>query len=236
MYMYTKAYHMGDVKTAGPRRRGRPARVCRAGIVDTARRIVEMGGIDALTMRRVAQELGIAPMAIYRHVRDKDELLVLLLDAAYAELAPPRPSSSPRARLAALWTFLHAGLAQYPWVVEAIVRADVMAPAVLAQMEAILASFVDCGLTIAQAGDAYRVVWQFTVGELMLHGAMMKRLDTANPSMVVQTLLNADPASMPTLARVASYWFIPPKLLPYEHGLRCVLDGLLADADSHSRS
>ncbi len=223
---------MENVKIPPLRRRGRPARTSRKKIVQAARRIIESEGIDRLTMRRLADELQIAPMAIYRHVREKNEVLVLLLDDAYGELKPPRRGTSPRARLTALWKFLHAGLERYPWVVEAIVRSDLMAPSVLAQMEAILQSLIECGFNSAQAGDAYRVIWQFTVGELMLKSSAQRRLNSAKPSMVVQTLLNVDAAAMPTLAVVARYWFAPPKYLKYETGLTFVIDGLLAGAVS----
>lgn len=220
-------------KLASPR--GRPARISRESIVEAAYRIVESEGIDALTMRRVGDELAVVPMALYRHVGDKNELMVLLLDSAYRRLRKPRFPKPARARLAALWTFLHDGLAQYPWVVQAIVRSDIMAPSVLVQMEAILKASVDCGLTIAQAGDAYRIVWQYTVGELMLRSAMLERMNREQPSMVVQTLLGVDEAKMPTLAQTARYWFDPPRLLPYKDGLQAVLDGLLPSPNYRAR-
>lgn len=221
---------MANVKPKQARARGRPPRVSREAIVATARAIVDAEGIDALTMRRVADELAIVPMAIYRHVRDKDELLVFLLDAAYRELRKPRLPKDPRRRVITLWTFLHAGLERYPWVIEALVRSDLIAPSVLTQMDEIIKSFVDCGLTIAQAADAYRITWQFTVGALNLRAAMLKRMNTAAPSAVVRTLLGVDPREMPTLAAAAQYWFVPPKFLPYEEGLEAILDGLLPNS------
>jgi AcrR family transcriptional regulator len=231
VYTYTKTPVVPKVNKLAPVIRGRPARISRESIVEAAYRIVEAEGIDALTMRRVGDELGVVPMALYRHVGDKNELMVLLLDSAYTRLRKPRLPTAPRARLAALWIFLHDGLAQYPWVVQAIVRSDIMAPSVLAQMEAILKAFVDCGLTIAQAGDAYRIVWQYTVGELMLRSVMLERTAAQQPSMVVQTLLGVDASKMPTLAQTARYWFVPPRFLPYKEGLDAVVDGVLANAN-----
>ncbi|MEO6990587.1 MAG: helix-turn-helix domain-containing protein [Candidatus Baltobacteraceae bacterium] len=218
---------MRKVKGLPRRRPGRPARISREAVVEAARRIVEAEGIDGLTMRRVADELGVVPMAIYRHVARKDELVVLLVDAAYRELPEPLLPRMPRTRLIALWVFLHDGLAQFPWVVAAIVRSDIFAPSVLPKMDAILKASVDCGLTIAQAGDAYRVVWQYTVGELMLRSAMLERMKAAAPSMLVRTLLDVDPGALPTLAATARSWFSPPRFLTYEAGLQLVLDGVL---------
>ncbi len=95
-------------------------------------------------------------------------------------------------------------------------------------MNAILTAFRECGLTVAQTGDAYRIVWQFTVGALTLRAAMLKRLDPAAPSVVVRTLLGVDAREMPTVAEVARYWFVPPKFLRYEDGLKSIVRGLLS--------
>src|SRR4030088_2786511 len=93
-----------------PRRPGRPPRLSRERVVEAARTIVERDGIDALTMRRVAQDVGSSPMSIYRHVRDRDELLVLLLDKLAAELPRPRLPREPRARLEAACRAMRDGL------------------------------------------------------------------------------------------------------------------------------
>jgi AcrR family transcriptional regulator len=66
------------------------------GVSLTARRIAEAAvgiadaeGLDAVTMRRLAAELGVAPMAAYRYVSGKDELLELMVDFVYGELELP---------------------------------------------------------------------------------------------------------------------------------------------------
>ncbi len=111
------------------RRAGRPPRLSRAAVVAAARAIVERNGIDALTMRQVAVELGSSPMAIYRHVRDKDQLLVLLLDQLAAEVPRPRFPREPRRRLQKACRTMRDGLAQYPWVVDILAQGDLIAPA-----------------------------------------------------------------------------------------------------------
>ena len=75
-------------------RRRRPratprAPLSRDAIVEAALRVVDAEGLDAASMRRVADELGTAPSALYWHVRDKDELLQLALDRVIGEIALP---------------------------------------------------------------------------------------------------------------------------------------------------
>src|SRR5665213_1341880 len=150
------------------RRRGRPPRLSRDAVIDAARVIVERDGIDALTMRRVARELGSSAMAIYRHVRDKDELLVLLLDRLAAELPRPRFSDDPRRRVQQASRFMRDGLARYGWVGDVLAQGDLIAPEILWLIEEIVAGLMACGLSESQAADGYRTIWQFTVGELII--------------------------------------------------------------------
>jgi AcrR family transcriptional regulator len=212
------------------RRPGRPARLSQDAVVAAARAIVERDGIDALTMRAVAQEAGGSTMSIYRHVRDKDELLVLLLDQLARELPPPRLPRDPRARLLAACRAMRDGLAEHPWIVDVLAGGDLIAPSILWLMEEIVAGFVACGLSHAQAADAYRAVWQFTVGELMVRRGLDHMAALDRPPFVVEVLTSVDPDELPTLAALAEHWAAARARDSYEPGLTALVDGLLAAA------
>jgi TetR/AcrR family transcriptional regulator, tetracycline repressor protein len=83
------------------RRRAAPrAPLTRDEIVEAALRIVDRSGLDAASMRAVAEELGVAPSALYWHVRNKDELLQLVLDRVIGEVElPPLDPSMWETRL-----------------------------------------------------------------------------------------------------------------------------------------
>jgi AcrR family transcriptional regulator len=196
-------------------------------VVTAARAIVEQEGIDALTMRRVAQDLGSSPMSIYRHVRDRDELLVLLLDKLAAELPRPRLPSAPRARLREACRAMRDGLALHPWVVDVLAAGDLIAPSILWLIEEIVAGFVACGLSYAQAAEAYRAVWQFTVGELIVRRGLDRMAALKRPPYVLQVLTSVDPRTLPTLAALAPHWAAGRKANTYATGLEALLDGLL---------
>lgn len=75
----------------------------RQRILDAARRLVETDGVDAVSMRKVAAEVGLAPTAIYWHVGSRDDLLHAVLDEMIADLPPIRPrGSSARDRIASV--------------------------------------------------------------------------------------------------------------------------------------
>ena len=73
-------------------------------MLDTAIRLLDAEGVEALTMRRLASELGVSAMAPYRHVGSKDELLMVLVDRLAARLVyPPRPPD-PKGAMLVLWS------------------------------------------------------------------------------------------------------------------------------------
>lgn len=210
------------------RRSGRPARLSREALVAAADAIVRREGIDALTMRRVAEAVGSSPMAIYRHVRDKDALLVLLLDRLAAELPRPRLPRDPHDRLMRLWTILHDGMARHPWVVDVLAAGELMAPSVLWHMERIMAAYEAAGLDPAGAAAAYRACWLFTVGELVVARASARAAAPDRRTFQIRTVTGADAARLPSLARAAAHWRPDRYRGAYAAGLAALLDGLLA--------
>lgn len=179
-------------------------------------------------MRRVAEQLGSSPMSIYRHVRDKDELLVLLLDRLAAALPRPAFSSDPRIRTQQACRAMRDGLAQNPWVVDVLAGGELIAPSILWLMEEIVAGFVACGLTHAQAADGYRAVWQFTVGELIIRRGLDRVAASGRRPFVIDVLTRVDPAELPTLAALAGHWAPARNRDSYEIGIAALIDGLLA--------
>src|SRR3954451_8147897 len=83
-----------------PRRRSRVARperarepLSRERIVDATFRIVDAGGLDAVSMRSVADALGTGPASLYAHVSGKEELLSLLIERLAGEMRLPEPDA-----------------------------------------------------------------------------------------------------------------------------------------------
>ncbi len=198
-------------------------RLSRSAVLDAAASIIAEEGVEALTMRRVAARLGTAPMSLYRHVRDKDDLLVALLDRlAPAEDRAGLPAQ-PRARVLAACRLMRDALAEHPWVVEVLARGDLIAPSVLWLVDEIVAGLLACGLDEAAAVAGYRAIWQFTVGELLLaHGAARLR----RPPHLLAQLEDADAGELPALASVAPRWRTARTADDYEHGLAALVDGL----------
>lgn len=206
--------------------RGRPPAIDRETVLDTATRLLDDEGVQALTMRRLAGELGVSTMAPYRHVGSKDELLMVLVDRLAARLAyPPRPPD-PKAAILVLWSTIYDSLAEHPWIPEVLARRRMMAPSVLDSVEEIHAALRTAGLSIAAAARAYRLMWNFTLGSLLV------RAGASSEATSQQRELRAspDPERHPTLAAVAATWTAAHDRDTYREDLESLVDALLADA------
>ncbi|MDQ2814611.1 MAG: TetR/AcrR family transcriptional regulator [Actinomycetota bacterium] len=120
-------------------------------IVAAAVRIADAEGLDAVSMGRVAAELGAAAMSLYRHVSAKDELLTLMVDAAWGEAPdPPEPGEGWRSGLSRWAWGLRASARRHPWAVRIPVSSLPIMPREVAWFEHALACMRDTTLTEAR--------------------------------------------------------------------------------------
>ncbi len=202
------------------RGRGRPPRLTQDQIVDAARIIVQREGFSALTMRRLAESIGSTPMALYGHVDDKDDLILLILDAEAQEMEWPELPDQPRDRIIVAATFIHATLVDRPWALEATWPGELFALAVLPLAEAILAAFVESGLTTTAAAHAYRSVWFLITGEV-------RARHHPTGSVAKSRLTRINPETTPYVDAFASGWQDTNRTYDVTHAITVLVDGLL---------
>lgn len=207
-------------------RRGRPAKLDHDSVLEAAAALLDEQGIGAVSMRRLAARLDVSPMALYRHVGDHDELLLALVDRLAARLVyPPRPTD-PQQALVVLWRTLYDGLAEHSWLVQLVSRRRLMAGSVLGAIEEIHVALCHAGLTLEEAVRAYRLIWQFTLGALLV------RAGREGQGRSVQEELRSapDPTRYPTLAAAAAAWRTAHRRDTYPEDLEALLDALLSGA------
>lgn len=211
-------------------RTGRPPVTSRAQILAAARRLIDQQGWEKLTIRQLAAELGIGPTTLYHHVRDKEDLLLLLI-TEYADHIPhPELPSEPRDRIIVAANVVHDALAAWPWAAEVLTVDGFIArigEPTLWFVETMLAGAVDHGCTPQQAVLIFRNIWYYTAGEILVRARSARQ----RPDFDIDAAMNRLSAlPLPRLSAVATQW---PALVAedtYLLGLEAFVDGLLAQA------
>jgi AcrR family transcriptional regulator len=125
--------------------RGPKADLTLHAIVQAGLLVVDAEGLSALTMVRVADELGVTPMATYRHVRSKEELLDLMIDAAFGDA--PRCSADDWRRELTKWARAELALfRKRPWLLQTVLQRVAMGPKWTAWLDAALTALSSTSL------------------------------------------------------------------------------------------
>jgi AcrR family transcriptional regulator len=151
------------------------------------------GSLSTLSMRSLARELNVSPMALYAHVADKDEILDEILDDALARDARPAPGGGDwREWMIAFAEQLHAVLTDRPELLDRYCRRPVGVTTALERMEAALAVLSDAGFDTEIAVDVFATVQTVTLGFTALAAA---RRSTATAERAPRASTVIDPSS-----------------------------------------
>jgi AcrR family transcriptional regulator len=204
----------------------------RERVVAEALAVISADGAPALSMRAIAARLGVVPGALYRHVRSKEQLYDLVLDAVLAEVDCEAAPGAPWAtQVAALAHRLRAILENHPGIAALLKARDPVSPAALALAEAFLASLRAAGLPGGEAALAFRLVYDYTVGFALADSTSPaeQRLRDAGTRKELHAFLRSLPASrFPTLAAGGTYAWDDDRDQRFSWGLDTLLRGLQA--------
>jgi TetR/AcrR family transcriptional regulator, tetracycline repressor protein len=148
-----------------PQRRGPRPMLSRDEIAAAALDLIDEGGVDALSMRVLAAQLGVATMAIYRYFATKDELLDAVTEAALPGVTMPRPHAPDwQKELGRIFTDLYRALERHPGLVRMRLEAVPKTPRALAWTEGVLSLLTSALFSREEAVGAYRSLYTYTFG------------------------------------------------------------------------
>ena len=122
--------------------------VTRDRILETAVEIADRDGIESLSMRRIAQRLGVVPMALYKHVANKEEILDGIVDVVVEEVETPPPDADWKAAVRERILSARRALLRHPWAARLITSRTDPGPAMLDYMDWMVGLFVAGGFSI----------------------------------------------------------------------------------------
>ena len=137
-------------------------------LVREALALLDSDGLDALTMRNLADRLGVVPNALYRHVRDKDDLLDGVLDAAVASVPLPSDDLGWDEGLVAMANAIRATMLQHPAIASLVVSRPSLGPASLTIGEYAFGVMLEAGFTPRLAERCLNLILTYTLGFVAL--------------------------------------------------------------------
>jgi AcrR family transcriptional regulator len=191
----------------------RPA-LTRPRVVRTALRLVDQHGLPALTMRALATELQVSPMALYNHVRDKEELIDLMVDLMLGEVDLSPTAGDWVTQMRALVGSYHQALTAHPSLARAYSTQVRVGPHGLRLMERLLELLLQAGFSPPDAADAFIALFTYTAG---YH--QMGRVDPRDYSAL-------PPEQLPSITTAGPHLSGLHHKGRFEHGLDALLTGL----------
>ncbi len=134
-------------------------RVVRAGV-----ELADRSGLESLSMRKLGQELGVEAMALYRHVRGKDDLLDGIVEAIVGEIEPSQPGEDWKTALRDQVMAARHVMLRHPWARRVLEERGMTGPAMLGYIESVLAILRSGGFSIDLAHHALHVLGSRIVG------------------------------------------------------------------------
>ncbi len=213
---------------AGARRTRRAVRppLDRDQIVTAALRIVDEEGVDALSLRRLADALGVTAMSIYWHVKDKAELLELVGHRVLADIDIPVPDGDWRQQLAAVHRAMLVGLLKHPNTVEVLIGRARFGPGGLALFDRILLILLEAGFTPDAAFDAYTSLYEFCLGFMAMAGRSPEFVEMQRQG--VMYMLSLPVERFPSIRTVAPVIGRRTLEQQFEIGLQIQIEGIAA--------
>lgn len=184
--------------------------------------LLDDDGLEALTMRRLAQRLDSSPMALYRHIRDREDLLLACLDEVAGELGVAARPAPARERLLVIFHGVHDILGRHRWVAPILAGGEYASPRAVSIVNEVITALQDAGLAHRDAVLGYVALWQYTLGHLMSDHT---RTDspTSQHRMLVEQAVAEFPALVTAMATAGDLGADDR----FDWGLAALVDGVL---------
>lgn len=196
-------------------------RLTRDLVLQAAVEVVDLEGLEALSMRRLGQELGVEAMSLYRYVPSKADLLDGVHEAILGEVVVPRPGRDWRHTVRAYARAFRAALVAHPNALSVFATRPAVTQSSLRHVEAGLTVLRSAGFSVDVAVCAFQVLVTFVVGHTLSSVASAR--EDGRPAPAYDDL---DPIAFPSLREAAAALDAPSAEQEFELGLDVLLVGL----------
>ena len=201
----------------------------RERVLRTAVQRADEGGLEALSMRKLGQELGVEAMALYHHFANKDDLVSGMVDVVFGEIELPTTGGAWRTAMRRRAISVRDALLRHRWAIGLMESGRNPGPATLQHHDSVLGNLRADGFTVEQAAHAYSLLDSYIYGFALTK--MNLPFETEEEvADVARTMLEPFPAGeYPNLVEFITEHAMKPGYDyadEFEYGLDIVLDGL----------
>ncbi|HET9521240.1 MAG TPA: TetR/AcrR family transcriptional regulator [Candidatus Limnocylindrales bacterium] len=197
-------------------------------VLRAALELADEGGIGALTMQQIGRRLGVEAMSLYRHVRNKDDILDGIVDLVFTEIALPADRSNWRIVFRARSISTRNALRRHPWAIALMESRMAPGPSNLRSHDETLAVLLDTGFSAAMATHASNLIDSYVLGFALQETSFPFNNAEELAAVGGQLLAQVPADEYPSLVRVGA------ELLAsgfdyadeFEFGLDLILDGI----------
>ncbi|MDN3355316.1 TetR/AcrR family transcriptional regulator C-terminal domain-containing protein [Actinomadura sp. DC4] len=194
--------------------------------------VADAGGIASLTIRSLAQELGVKPMSVYYHVAGKEEILDGIVDIVFGEIELPSTDGEWRAEMHRQAVSARDVLRRHPWAIALMESRRTPGPATLRHHDAIIGTLRGAGFSVAATALAYTLLDSYIYGFALQESSLPFGPDTVAD--VTEPIMQAfAPDEYPHLVEMATEHILRPGYSfgdQFETGLTTILDALARPA------
>ena len=210
--------------------RGEPrSRLSRERVLRAAIAHADEGGLEALSMRRLAEELGVAPMALYRHVANKDDLIDAMVDVVFREIDLPSADDDWSTAMRRRAISVRDALLRHRWAIGLMESRRNPGPANLRHHDGVIGSLRAAGFDMAMAAHAYSLLDAYIYGFALTKMNLPFDTTTDIAEMAESMLAPFPMGEYPNLAAFITEHAMKPGYDyadEFEFGLDLILDGL----------
>jgi AcrR family transcriptional regulator len=209
------------------------AHLSRERALSTALALADAEGLASLSMRKLAQELGVEAMSLYHHVKNKEDILDGMVDLVFAEVQLPSDGTEWKTAMRDRARSARQALTRHPWAISIMDSRTSPGPATLRHHDAVLGSCRRAGFSVQMAAHAFSLIDSYIYG-FVLQEVNLPFDDSSNLEEVVESMwLPFSAEEYPHLVELTTEYILKPGYSygnEFEYGLGLVLDSLEAAA------
>ena len=206
----------------------RPA-LSRERVLRTAVAVADASGIAGLTIRSLAEELGVKPMSVYHHVANKDEILDGIVDLVFNEIELPSADGDWRSEMRRRAHSARQVLRRHPWAIGLLESRTTPGPATLRHHDAVIGALRAGGFSVELTAHAYALLDSYIYGFALQEASLPFKGPETVPGVAEPMMRQFPPGEYPHLVEMATEFVLQPGYdfgNEFDFGLNMILDAL----------